>query len=252
MKVLIIEDEKPAAQKLQRALQKMNGDIEVLSILQSVQDTIQWMNQNPAPQLIFMDIQLTDGLSFKLFEHKNIDCPVIFVTAYDEYWQTSFEHNGIDYLLKPIQQDKLEAAFNKYYKLKQHFAVDYTNLLYKRKVSESSNGYKKRLLVKKGVDYFSIKTDEIAYFYAAHKVVCLLDKNGQKFILDKSLSELEKDMDPMLFYRVNRKYLVNMNAIRRIKTFPKSKLMVELNPSVDEEVLISPEAASDFKHWLGS
>lgn len=252
MKVLIIEDEKPAAEKLQRALQKVNNEIEVLSILESVRDTIQWIDKNPAPQLIFMDIQVADGLSFKIFEHKNIDCPVIFVTAYDEYWQTSFEHNGIDYLLKPIRQDKLEAALNKYYKLKEYFAIDYSSLLYKRKVTESSNGYKKRLLVKKGVDYFSIKTDEIAYFYAAHKVVCLLDKNGQKFILDKSLSDLEKDMDPMLFYRVNRKYLVNMNAIRRIKTFPKSKLMVELNPSVDEDVLISQETASDFKQWLGS
>lgn len=252
MKVLIIEDEKPAAEKLHKALLKISNGIEVLSILESVQDTIHWMNKNPSPQLIFMDIQVADGPSFKIFEQKNIECPVIFVTAYDEYWQTSFEHNGIDYLLKPIRHEKLEAAVNKYHMLKQHFAVDYSTLLYKRKVTESSNGYKKRLLVKKGVDYFSIKTDEIAYFYATHKVVCLLDKNGQKFILDKSLSDIEKDLDPMLFFRVNRKYLVNMNAIRRIKAFPKSKLLVELTPPVEEEVLISPETAGDFKHWLGS
>jgi len=252
MKVLIVEDEKPAADKLLRALMKTSGEIEVLSILESVQDTVHWLGNNPCPQLIFMDIQVADGLSFQIFEHNNVGCPVIFVTAFDNYWQTSFEHNGIDYLLKPIRQEKLEAALNKYHNLKQHFSVDYSSLMYKRQITESSNGFKKRLLVKKGVDYFSLKTDEIAYFYATHKVVCLLDKNGQKFILDRSLSDIENEMDPKLFYRINRKYLVNMNAIRRIKTYPKSKLMVELNPAVQEDIVISSEVATDFKHWLGS
>ena len=251
MKVLIVEDERPAAEKLQHALYKSNSDIEVLSVLPSVRDTIVWLNNHPAPQLIFMDIQVADGLSFRIFEHQPVSCPVIFVTAYDEYWQNSFEYNGIDYLLKPVSQEKLDAALHKYKKLKEYFTVDYKQLLHHRE-PDNKGEYKKRLLVKKGVDYYSLKTEDISYFFAAHKVVFLVDRHGQKFILDKSLSEIEKEIDPRLFYRVNRKYLVNMNAIRRIKSFSKSKLLLEVNPSLEEEIIISPENAGAFKLWLGN
>jgi two-component system LytT family response regulator len=251
MKVLIVEDERPAAEKLQHALRKSNSGIEVLSVLTSIRDTVHWLDTNPAPQLIFMDIQVSDGLSFKIFEHKSISCPVIFVTAYDEYWQHSFEYNGIDYLLKPVKQEKLDAALNKYKKLKEYFSVDYRQLLHHR-TPDISAEYKKRLLVKKGLDYYSLKTEEIAYFFAAHKVVFLVDNQGQKFILDKSLSEIEKEIDPRLFYRVNRKFLVNMNAISRIKSYAKSKLQLEVIPGLEEEILISPENANAFKSWLGN
>jgi two-component system LytT family response regulator len=251
MKVLIVEDEKPAAEKLQHALNKSNNEIEVLSVLTSVRETITWLNDHPAPQLIFLDIQVADGLSFKIFEHKTVSCPVIFVTAYDEYWQNSFEYNGIDYLLKPVRQEKLDAALNKYKKLKEYFSADYKQLLHHRD-PDNKGEYKKRLLVKKGLDYYSLRTEEIAYFFAAHKVVFLVDNHGQKFILDKSLSEIEKEIDPRLFYRVNRKYLVNMNAISRIKSYPKSKLLLELMPTLEEEILISPENAGAFKSWLGN
>lgn len=251
MKVLIVEDERPAAEKLKHALNKSNKEIEVLSVLSSVKETIVWLNEHPAPQLIFMDIQVADGLSFKIFEQKTISCPVIFVTAYDEYWQNSFEYNGIDYLLKPVQQEKLDAALNKYKKLKEYFSVDYKQLLHHRE-PDSRGDYKKRLLVKKGLDYYCIKTEEIAYFFAAYKVVFLVDSQGQKFILDKSLSEIEKEIDPRLFYRVNRKYLVNMNAISRIKSYSKSKLLLEVMPTLEEEIVISPENAGAFKSWLGN
>ena len=251
MKVLFVEDEKPAAEKLQHALRVSQKDVEVLSVLTSVKETVIWLNENPAPQLIFMDIQVADGLSFKIFEQKTISCPVIFVTAYDEFWQNSFEYNGIDYLLKPVRQEKLDAALNKYKKLKEYFASDYKQLLYHRE-PDSRGEYKKRLLVKKGLDYYSLKTEEIAYFFAAHKVVFLVDKEGQKFILDKSLAEIEKEIDPRLFYRVNRKYLVNMNAISRIKSYSKSKLLLEVMPGPQEEIVISPENAGSFKTWLGN
>lgn len=247
MKIIIIEDEKPAAEKLQKALLKCAPDIQVLAILASIKSAADWFNQNAAPELIFMDIELTDGLSFKIFEQVNVNSPVIFTTAYDEYWHEAFEHNSLDYLLKPIRQDKLEAALKKYEKLKQHFAFNYQQL---NNWQQANGEHKKRFLVKRGTDYISIKAAEIAYFYAAQKLVCLVDSSAQKFILDQSLADLEKQLDPAQFYRVNRKYLVNLNAIRRIKTYPKSKLQLEIQPTPAEEIIISQENAGAFKAWM--
>lgn len=197
-----------------------------------------------------MDIELSDGLSFKIFEQVTIGCPVIFTTAYDEYWQEAFEHNSIDYLLKPVKYEKLEAALNKYDKLKQYFATNYQHLVNWQN-SAGSSGYKKRFLVKRGADYISIKTEEIAYFYAAHKLVCMVDNKGQKFILDQSLADIEKQLSPAQFYRVNRKYIINMNAIKKIKALPKSKLWIEVEPVIGEEIIISQENVSAFKAWMG-
>ncbi|HET7898587.1 MAG TPA: LytTR family DNA-binding domain-containing protein, partial [Flavisolibacter sp.] len=197
---------------------------------------------------IFLDIELSDGASFGLFQQVDIKCPIIFTTAYDEYWQEAFEHNGIDYLLKPVKEEKLAAALKKYKQLKAHFSANY------QKLSDYNAGLassiKKRFLVKRGTDYVSIKAENIAYFYAAHKLVCLVNAEGQKFLLDQSLAEMESQVDPALFYRVNRKYLVNMNAIRRIKTFGKGKLVLEVDPGVDEEIVISQDAAAAFKQWM--
>jgi DNA-binding LytR/AlgR family response regulator len=251
MKVIIIEDEKPAAEKLLKAIQKTDPAIEVSAVLNSVKNTVEWLQQNSMPDLLFMDIELSDGLSFKIFEKININSPVIFCTAFDEYWQEAFEHNSIDYLLKPVKQEKLETALNKYDKLKQHFAAGFQQLLQWQQQAPG-NGYKKRFLVKRGTDYISIKTEDIAYFYAAHKLVCMVDTRGQKFILDQSLADIEKQLDPAQFYRVNRKYLIHLNAIKKIKTYPKSKLQLEVEPAVSEDIVISQENVSAFKEWMGS
>lgn len=248
MKVIIIEDERPAAEKLKKAIQKANPAIEIAAQLDSVSTAIDWMQQHPAPDLMFMDIELSDGLSFNIFNATNISCPVIFTTAYDEYWQEAFEHNSIDYLLKPIKQEKLEMALKKYEILKQHFAANLRQLLSYQQ--QNANEFKKRFLVKRGADYISIKTEEVAYFYATHKLVCLVDIRSQKFILDQSLSDIEKQLDPAQFYRVNRKYLVSLNAIKKIKSYPKSKLQVEVEPAVTEDIVISQENASAFKEWM--
>ena len=152
--------------------------------------------------------------------------------------------------MKPVKQEKLEAAIKKYETLKQYFASNFKNLLSWQQQSNGT-GYKKRYLVKRGIDYISIKTEEIAYFYATHKLVCLVDNNGQKYILDQSLSDIEKQLDPSIFYRVNRKYIIQMNAIKRIKSSPKSKLLLEVYPSVSDEISISPENAAAFKDWMG-
>lgn len=249
MKVIIIEDEKPAAEKLLKAIQKSNPAIEIAALLSSVKATTEWLQQNPMPDLLFMDIELSDGLSFKIFDSINISSPVIFCTAYDEYWQEAFEHNSIDYLLKPVKQEKLEIALNKYEKLKQHFASSFQQL--QQWQQQPGATYKKRFLVKRGADYISIKTEDIAYFYATHKLVCMVDNKNQKFILDQSLADIEKQLDPAQFYRVNRKYLVQLNAIKKIKSYPKSKLQVEVEPVVSEDIVVSQENAAAFKEWMG-
>ena len=250
MKVIIIEDEKPAAEKLLKAIQKVDPSVEVAAVLNSVRKSVDWLQQNPMTDLLFMDIELSDGLSFKIFETISINSPVIFCTAFDEYWQEAFEHNSIDYLLKPVKQDKLEASLKKYEKLKQHFAAGLQQLLLWQQLG--ANGYKKRFLVKRGTDYISVKAEDIAYFYAAHKLVCMVDNKSQKFILDQSLADIEKQLDPAQFYRVNRKYLINLNAIRKIKSYPKSKLQLEIDPVVNEDVIISQENVASFKEWMGS
>lgn len=250
MKVIIIEDEKPAAEKLLKAIRVTDSSIEVQAVLNSVRTAVEWLQQNAMPDLLFMDIELSDGLSFKIFDKINLTSPVIFCTAFDEYWQEAFEHNSIDYLLKPIKQEKLETALNKYDKLRQHFAPRIQQLQQWQQ-QPAGNGYKKRFLVKRGTDYVSIKTEEIAYFYATHKLVCMIDNKGQKFILDQSLAEIEKQLDPSQFYRVNRKYLMNLSAIKKIKTYPKSKLQLEADPPVNEEIIISQENVSAFKEWMG-
>lgn len=251
MKVIIIEDEKPAAEKLQKAILKSNNGIEVLAVLGSIQAVVEWWQLHAQPDLIFMDIELSDGLSFKIFEKVNINCPIIFTTAFDDYWQEAFEHNSIDYLLKPIKQEKLEAALKKYSSLQQHFSQNLKQLLTTTHNAEAGS-YKKRFLVKRGTDYISIKTEDIAYFYATHKLVCMVDNKSQKFILDQSLADIEKQVDPIQFFRVNRKYLVQSSAIKKIKTYPKSKLLLELDPMIEEEIIVSQETVAGFKEWMGS
>jgi len=251
MKVIIIEDEKPAAEKLRKAIVQADKNIAIEAVLGSVQAATAWLQQNPLPDLIFMDIELTDGLSFTIFENATITCPVIFTTAFDEYWQEAFEHNSIDYLLKPVKQEKLEGALQKLEKLKQFFTGSFQQLQQWRQ-QPGQIPYKKRFLVKRGMDYITVRAEEIAYFYATHKLVCLVDSKGQKFILDKSLADLEKETDPAQFYRLNRKFLVSIQAIKKIKTYPKSKLLIEVDPPLDEEIIVSQENVSAFKEWVGN
>jgi len=247
MKVVIVEDEKPAADKLRNALLKCDDSILVCTVLASAKETVKWLQENEQPELIFMDIELSDGLSFKIFEQVAVSCPVIFTTAYDEYWQEAFEYNSIDYLLKPIRHDKLEAALKKYESLKKYFTLHFNNL---KQWELERPAYKKRFLVKRGSDYISIKTEDIAYLYATHKLVCLVDNKNQKFIIDQSLSDIEQQLDPSEFYRVSRKYLVNMPAIKLIKTYPKGKLKLEVEPAIYEDIIIAHENVAGFKEWM--
>jgi DNA-binding LytR/AlgR family response regulator len=241
MRIAIIEDEKPAARSLERALLLADPSMVILASLGSVAAAVAWLRTHSEPDLIFMDIALTDGLSFTIFDQHPLACPVIFTTAYDEYWQEAFEHNGIDYLLKPIRSEKLAATLAKYDSLRRHF-----------KPPAELAAFKRRHLLKTGSSYVSLKTEEIAYCYATHKQVCLVDVQGRRFILDKSLSDMEKELDPAQFFRINRKYTVHINAIRNIRSCGRGKLQVDLVPSVKDEILISSEQVPAFKQWAAS
>lgn len=247
MKVVIIEDEMPAAERLKKILLSTEYEIEVLAILSSLEASVAWVSSHPPPDLIFMDIELSDGLSLDLVKQTRISCPIIFITAYDEYWQEAFELNSIDYLLKPLKKERLDAALKKFNELKDYFTSRFQNLVAYR---DNPKTYKDRFLVKRGIEYVSIKTETIAFFYAAHKLVCLVEKSGSKFILDHSLADIEKQVDPHLFYRINRKYLVRINAIKKIHAQPKSKLLVEVEPATGEELIISSENSNAFKKWM--
>ena len=248
--ILIIEDEKPAVEKLISLLEETAPMSKVVGIAMTVKQSVQWLSSNPMPDLILMDIALTDGSSFEIFKEIEITCPVIFITAYDEYWQEAFEHNSIDYLLKPVRKEKLAAALARYDKLKQHFKNHVTQLFHN--TSSENEPYKKRFLVKRGNDLFSIKTEDIAYFYAAEKIVCMVDSKGQRFVLDQSLTELEKQLYPPEFNRVNRKFIIQKKAILRAKAYSKSKLLLEVEPPINEDVIVSQEYVATFKIWFGS
>ncbi len=247
MKAVIIEDEIPAMRKLKKMLIGYRMDIEVVKELASIQEALPWFKNNELPDLIFMDIQLSDGLSFDLIEKANLTCPIIFITAFDEYWQEAFEHNSIDYLLKPLKKERLEVALNKFNEITEYFTTRYQNLLL---YQNSGKQFKDRFLVKRGREFVSIKAEDIAFFYATHKLVCLVDGSGSKYILDSSLVEVEKQVDPKMFFRVNRKYLVQINSIKRMKALPKSKLLIDIMPVPPDELIVSSENSGDFKVWI--
>jgi two-component system, LytTR family, response regulator len=247
MKVVIIEDEATAAARLKKMLGATAHDIEVVAVLDTLAGAKAWIRSNASPDLIFMDIQLSDGLSLDLVREVRVGCPVIFVTAYDEYWQEAFGYNGIDYVLKPVKRERLEAALGKYDELKEYFMARYRGLVEYR----GGGAVKGKFLVKRGVEYVSIRVEEIAFFHASHKLVCLVRKDGAKFILDRSLAEIEKEVDQGMFCRVNRKYLVNRAAIRKVSVLPKSKLLVEVEPAAKEELVVSSEGSAGFKKWMG-
>lgn len=248
MNVVIVEDEWPAALQLKKLLAETDAAIKVLQILSSVEEALQWFGGHEAPDLAFMDIELSDGLSLHLIQQARLSCPVIFITAFDDYWQRAFEYNSIDYLLKPLKKERLGAALQKFHELKQYFALRYQNLLAHR---GQAPAFKTGFLVKRGKDYRRVEAGDVAFFYATHKLVCLVTASGDKFILDQSLAEIEKELDPALFCRANRKYVVNRKAIQKMTALPKSRLLLQLCPASPDEVMVSAENSNAFKKWIG-
>lgn len=248
MNILIIEDERPAAERLIAMVKEFDPEIRIAATLRSVKESLVWLSRHPEPDCILADIQLNDGLSLEIFEHHPVASPLIFTTAYDEYLLKAFAFNSIDYLLKPINKEKLFHALQKYRSLKQHFSVDLGSLAGHIRNKTPIND---RLVVKKGTDFTAIRMEQVAYFYSEHKITFLIDTQGSRYIVDKPLSEIEITLDPSRFFRINRKFLANIDAVARFRPFEKGKVLVDLHPPVKEEVIVSQENASSFKVWVG-
>ncbi|MGB5943519.1 MAG: LytTR family DNA-binding domain-containing protein [Leeuwenhoekiella sp.] len=251
MNVLIIEDEKPAARRLSRMLERIN--VNVTEMLHSVEEAVAWFSSNPHPELIFLDIQLSDGLSFEIFDAIDIKSSVIFTTAFDEYALQAFKLNSVDYLLKPIDDEELEQAVNKYKNNRsaaQNVQLNFDDIRKLLHANPVEREYKKRFTVKIGQHLKMINVDEIVCFYSENKGTYAHTTEGRDYLLDTTLENLEEELAPEVFFRVSRKYYVNINEIRDIIAYTNSRLKIKLNSYDDQEVIVARERVKDFKLWL--
>ncbi|WP_299551599.1 LytTR family DNA-binding domain-containing protein [Seonamhaeicola sp.] len=250
MKVLIIEDEKPSARRLQRMLDKLG--IEAETMLHSVEESIAWFRENQHPDLIFLDIQLSDGLSFEIFEAIKIKSAIIFTTAYDEYALQAFKLNSIDYLLKPIDSEELKNAVKQYQENapeKQAVTLDFSDIK-KLLVNPLDRDYKKRFSVKVGQHLKLINVDDIECFYSENKGTYLHTSEGRNYLMDKTLEQLEDELEPHTFFRINRKFFVNINAIKDMVSYTNSRLQIKLHSYNEQDVIVARERVKDFRAWL--
>ncbi len=248
MKVLIIEDERPASQKLIRLLKEIDLGIEIIDVLRSVEETINWFSIHPTPDLIFMDIQLEDGLCFEIFEKQRINVPIIFTTAYDEFALKAFKLNSVDYLLKPIDPKELNDAIDKFNTIHKP-KTDYAR--FESVVKQLQSQRKERFLVKIGEHYKSIPTTNIHCFYINERCTFLYTDTTKTYPLDYSLDKIEQLVDPKLFFRINRDFVINYYAIRDIIAYSSSRLKIILsNRTEKENILVSRERVADFKKWM--
>lgn len=251
MNIIIIEDEKPAARLLQRKVEKLG--LAVNTLLHSVEESIQWFNDNPHPDLIFLDIQLSDGLSFEIFETIDIKSAVIFTTAYDEYALRAFKLNSIDYLLKPIDEDDLETAIDKFKARNTaapNLALDF-ELIKKMLVNPIDRNYRKRFTIKMGQQLKMIDIDEVECFFSENKGTYIHTKENRDYLLDSTLEQLETELDPADFFRISRKFILPLKAIKEIQLHSNSRLKVILPTYKTDEVIVARERVNDFKEWLG-
>ncbi|MES2810913.1 MAG: LytTR family DNA-binding domain-containing protein [Bacteroidota bacterium] len=251
MNIIIIEDEKPAARLLQRKVEKLG--LNVNTMLHSVEEALQWFQNNIHPDLIFLDIQLSDGLSFEIFESIDIKSAVIFTTAYDEYALRAFKLNSIDYLLKPIDEDDLEVAVNKFKARTQttsNLSLDF-EMIKQMLVNPVDKSYKKRFTVKVGQQLKLIPIEEVECFYSQDKGTYLHTHDNRDYLLDGTLEQLEIDLDPKDFFRVSRKFIIPMKGIKEIQVHTNSRLKIVLPTYKEDEVIVARERVGDFKEWIG-
>ncbi len=252
MKILIIEDEIPAVNRLKSLIAQFDSSYEIIDEIDSVKSAISWFSLKKEVDLIFMDIQLGDGLSFEIFEYCDINVPIVFTTAFDQYAIQAFKVNSIDYLLKPFDKNDLENAFSKLSKLKNvtdnRFKFEETAL--KAVINSLSNQYKTRFIIKVGERLHSIHIDETSYFYSQEKVTFLQTCKNNLYIIDYSLDQLTDKLDPTSFFRINRKYIIHIDSIQSIVSFSNSRLKLQLQNCDDKEIIVSREKVNGFKQWL--
>lgn len=247
MNVLIIEDEAAAARRLEKMVLALVPQTQVLGKLDSIEASLNWLEQHELPDLIFMDIHLADGSSFEIFNHVEINCPVIFTTAYDQYAIQAFRVNAVDYLLKPIKREELRAALDKFEaQLRQQAAFSYQRLA----ESIKEDTYNRRFLIRIGQTIKVVGVNEAAYFYTEDKITFVVAKDGKRYPLDYSLEKLEDILDPRRFFRVNRQVIIALEAIREMYAYSKARVKVALDPPAEIEVIVSTERSPHFKKWL--
>ncbi len=255
MKILLLEDEEPASKRLEKLLKEAEPTVEILDTIVSVSSSIKWLNENPFPDLIISDIQLADGLSFEIFKAVPTLCPIIFTTAFDQYAIEAFKVNSIDYLLKPVKKESLVNAIAKYKKLSQQTqpVQGYPDI---NKLLEAMSGnvqskYKTRFVVKYGEHLKTINISEAAYFYTEDKINFITTTENRRYIIDYNLDTLETMLDPAVFFRINRQYIISINSIAEMFSYSKSRVLIKLNPAAKHETIVSTERSGEFKNWLG-
>ena len=251
LNALIIEDEQPAMEVLVKKLSEVSTAVNIKARLNSVKESIEYITVHPEADIIFSDVQLADGLSFDIFSQTGVQSPVIFTTGYDDYMMMAFENNGIDYLLKPVETADLEKSLLKYNKLQEHFSTSNVQAPVENLLKFVSQRKKTRLLVKKGMENIALKLEDIALIYTQNKLVYVIDNCSKKYIADKTLSELEDELDDTIFFRVNRQYIININYVKSFKTFEKVKLLIDISiPDINHSIVISQETAPAFRKWM--
>ncbi|HEY9123584.1 MAG TPA: LytTR family DNA-binding domain-containing protein [Bacteroidales bacterium] len=247
MKILIIEDEAPASRRLMKLVKECDANAEIVGVVQSVKEGIEWFSTNPLPDLILSDIQLADDLSFKIFSQLKIKTPIIFTTAYDEYAINAFKFYSIDYLLKPINQADLQESLNKYKSiLQEKQATDFESIL-KNFINKE---YRERFLVYHGDNLIPIMVNDVAYFESEDGVTFLTTKSGKRHIISESLDQLENELNAKAFFRANRQFILSVESIEKIHNFGRQKLKIQVKPASDKEIYVSKLRATQFKNWL--
>lgn len=256
LKIIIIEDEIPAANRLEKLILECAPNAIILGILDTVEDAVEWFKNNEQPDVVFSDIQLADGISFEIYEQVDVKSPIIFTTAYDQYAIKSFELNSIDYLLKPFTKEKLKKSFEKLNKIQnsQSETSTLSNLnlteLLQDALIEKENSYKQRFLIAKGDALIPISTKDIAYIFTEDKAVLIKTRDGNNYFLNNSLDDIELQLDPNKFFRLNRQFITSLNAIEKISQYFNGKLKVNLKPIQEGEIIISRAKTPIFKNWL--
>lgn len=255
MKVLIIEDETLASKRLKQLIAECSNDAKILDVLESVESVVKWFKCGVQPDLIFMDIQLSDGLCFEIFNQVKVDSPIIFTTAFDEYAVRAFKVNSIDYLLKPINKKELVLAIKKFERLQVQFTHsnrmdDIQTLLQQMNVNQKV--YRSRFMVKTGQNFLKISSEDIAYFFVNKKLTYCILFNNKKHMLDCTLDELENELDPKFFFRINRQFILNINSVGTVHIYFGGSLKVHLIPNAVDEVIVSRRRVTAFKEWMNT
>jgi DNA-binding LytR/AlgR family response regulator len=258
MTVLIVEDEELAVEKLEHMVAEIEKEAELVGSVSSIKGTVEWLNKNDAPDIILLDIELSDGQSFEIFKQAEVESTVIFTTSYDEYAIKAFKVNSIDYLLKPVQKEDLKAAFDKYKKLNTinkplgKETLNIQSLLKELQGQFQPKEYRRRFLVKIGQKHLPVEVDEINYFYIDERSTLFKTSDNRKLVIDYTLDEIESMLDEHRFFRINRSFIVSIESVRQMNDFFNSRLILKLHPEINKEVIVSREKVNDIKKWMGN